>query len=265
MPIQKSFDIENLKNRKLYAIPVDLLEPDPNQPRKHFDEKSLRRLANSIRNDKVLQPILFTKQPDSSQLTIVSGERRWRASKLIEMETIPGIYIAKPSEFMALAENMVREDLTPIERAEAIQRIIEVGKFTHEIIADRLGKSRTTITNLLSLTRLPDEIKDECRNSREYPFRELLSVAHKKTQKGMTTAFNKLKSKNKTDDEKDRQKSTNSKQLTSSQKSRLVSKYSIALKELLDKHSDIIEADTVDHMVMLRDSLVKRLATLTDR
>jgi ParB family chromosome partitioning protein len=198
--MEKKLDIENLKNRKLYAIPVDLLEPDPNQPRKYFDEKSIKRLAASIKTDKVLQPILFTKQPESNQLTIVSGERRWRASKLIEMETIPGIYIAKPSEFIALAENMVREELTPIERAEAIQRIVEDGKFTHEIVAARLGKSRATITNILSLAKLPEEIKANCRNTKEYPLRELIKVARKPTAKGQITAFQKLREKVEKDD-----------------------------------------------------------------
>lgn len=261
----KELEVENLKNRKLYDIPVDQLEPDPDQPRKYFDEDSLQRLAKSIKTDKVLQPILFSKQSESGQLTIISGERRWRASKLVGLETIPGIYIARPSEFMALAENMVREELTPIERSEAIKRIIDDGKYTHEIVAARLGKSRSSITNILSLAKLPDDIKDECRNSKEYPLRELLKVASKKTPKGMATAFKKLKAKSNTEHEVGKQRKKKASQLTSSQKSKLVSKYSISLKELLDDHDDIIEADTVDHMVMLRDSLVKRLASLTDR
>lgn len=190
-----SSDFSNLKNRKLYIIPVDELVPDPDQPRKYFEEKSIEGLAKSIKSHDVLQPILFTVKPDSSELIIISGERRWRASKLANKKNIPGIFIKDSNEFIALVENMVRVNLTPIERAEAIHRLIEKYDYTHEDVADRLSKSRSNISNVLSLIRLPDEIKDECRSSNQYPLRELLVIARKATPKGMKTSFAKLKDK----------------------------------------------------------------------
>lgn len=192
--MKENFDIESLEDHKLYSVPIGLLKPDPDQPRKHFESESINGLAKSIEKNSVLQPIHFTRL-NSKELRIISGERRWQASKIAGLKFIPGIYLAKPSKIVALIENMAREDLNPLERAEAIQRLISKHKYKQEEIAEQLGMSRSNISNVLSLIKLSDEIKNECRESKDYSLRELLKIARKATEEDMTDAFNKLKEK----------------------------------------------------------------------
>lgn len=139
----------------IIEITLDSIEVNPYQPRTYFDEESLRELASSIRELGVIQPITVRKIGDSFQL--VSGERRFRASKLVGNKTIPAyIRIANDQEMleMALVENIQRKNLDPIEVALSYQRLIDEIQLTQEELSTRVGKKRSTVTNYLRLLKL---------------------------------------------------------------------------------------------------------------
>lgn len=149
----------------LRHIVLDAIEPNPNQPRKKFPAESLEELADSIRAHGLLQPIIVTPlarfgAPVRYQL--VAGERRWRAAQLAGLRTVPALVQEtrkNESLELALIENLQREDLNPIEAAAAFQRLAQEFGLKHEEIAQRTGKDRATITNLLRLLRLPPEVQ----------------------------------------------------------------------------------------------------------
>ena len=142
-------------------ISVNDIHPNPNQPRKNFDQTALEELAQSIKNHGVIQPLVVNKQDDGYM--IIAGERRWRASKIAGLEYVPCIvknYTEKQIKEIALIENLQREDLNPVEAARAIKLLMDEYNFTQEIVADRIGKSRPNVTNLLRLLSLyPDVLK----------------------------------------------------------------------------------------------------------
>ena len=146
--------VSELERNKLY--------PNPNQPRKHFDDEALQELANSIKIHGVIQPIIVNKQ-DGDKYLIIAGERRWRASRIAGLSSVPVVvktYTEKQVKEVSLIENLQREDLNPIEAARAIKQLMEEYNFTQEAVADRIGKSRSNITNTLRLLSLyPDVIK----------------------------------------------------------------------------------------------------------
>jgi len=142
-------------------IDIDKIEANPNQPRSRFDEESLLELADNIKQIGLIQPITVREvSPDKYQ--IISGERRWRASKLIELKTIPA-YVRKTNDedvlLLALVENVQREDLDAIEIAVTYQRLIDECNLTHDQLSEKVSKPRATITNYLRLLKLPPEIQ----------------------------------------------------------------------------------------------------------
>jgi ParB family chromosome partitioning protein len=145
----------------LIEIPVGDIDPNPNQPRVHFDEESLAELADSIRELGVLQPILV-RPVEGGRFQLIAGERRWRASRRAGLATVPAVVRTTDdltSVEQALVENIHRADLTPLEEAAAYQQLIEDFEFTHEQLATRLGKSRATVSNTLRLLTLPPAIQ----------------------------------------------------------------------------------------------------------
>jgi ParB family chromosome partitioning protein len=146
------------KSEKLDAstLPVHLIQPNPFQPRQDFDETRIRELAQSITANGVIQPITVCKMGDS--YAIVAGERRWRAAKIAGLAEIP-VYVRNVDQNkileLALIENIQREDLNPVETAQAFEQLIDKYQLTHEQIAERTGKDRSTITNFLRLLKLP--------------------------------------------------------------------------------------------------------------
>ena len=147
---------------ELDEILLDSVVPNPNQPRVHFDEATLADLSASIRELGVLQPILVRRLAgDSYQL--IAGERRWRAARMAGLQRIPAVIrmsMDLESVEQAIVENLHREDLTPLEEASAYQQLIEEFSYTHEKLAERLGKGRTSITNTLRLLQLPPKIQE---------------------------------------------------------------------------------------------------------
>ena len=155
-------DIQNGKVESSGTIEIDVneIKPNPYQPRKQFDEKALQELADSIAIHGVFTPILVKKSVQGYEL--VAGERRLRASKLAEKETIPAIVVEFNDEEMmeiALLENVQREDLNAIEEALGYQKIIEKLNMTQDQLAKRIGKSREHVTNMLRLLKLPEVIQ----------------------------------------------------------------------------------------------------------
>src|SRR3984885_5712003 len=145
--------------QELRPIPVDMVDPSPNQPRHAFDEDSLVSLAGSIRASGVLQPVLVRPLPDG-RFELIAGERRWRAAQLAGLETIPALVRARDdaeSLELALIENMAREDLNPVEEARACAALVEELGLSREEVGLRIGRSRVAVSNLVRLLDLPDE------------------------------------------------------------------------------------------------------------
>lgn len=137
------------------------IDPNQNQPRKRFDGQSLQQLADSIKQSGVLSPILVAK--NGNRYTIIAGERRWRAAMLANMQTIPAIvrdWDEIKRREAALIENMQREDLNPIEEAQGIEALMNECAMTQEAVAEKLGRSRPAIANLLRLLHLPKDMQD---------------------------------------------------------------------------------------------------------
>lgn len=144
----------------LEAVSIDLIDPSPFQPRHAFPEASLRELADSIRASGVVQPVLLRRADARYQL--VAGERRWRAARLAGLEKIPAVIRDLTDEQaleLSLTENLLREDLNPMEAARGLEVLQQKHGLTHEEIAKRLGLNRSTVTNMLRLLRLPAEVQ----------------------------------------------------------------------------------------------------------
>ena len=161
-------------------IPVDLIEPNPFQPRQSFDQDALNELAESIRNFGLIQPVTVRKK-ENGKYQIISGERRFRACRLAGLEMVPA-YIRDANDQgmleMAIVENIQRENLDPIEVAMSYQRLIEECNLTQEQMAERVGKKRASVTNYLRLLKLPAKVQHDLKVG-------LLSVGHAKVLLGV--------------------------------------------------------------------------------
>lgn len=140
-------------------LEINKIYPNPNQPRKHFDEETLRELASSIKTHGVIQPLVVNKEADGYM--IIAGERRWRASKQAGLEKVPVViknYTEKQVKEISIIENLQREDLNPIEAARAIKQLMDEYNLTQEVVSDRIGKSRSNVANTLRLLSLYPEV-----------------------------------------------------------------------------------------------------------
>jgi ParB family transcriptional regulator, chromosome partitioning protein len=147
------------ESEELRPLPVDMIDPNPNQPRSAVDEEGLVALAESVRANGVLQPVLV-RPTQGGRYELIAGERRWRAAKLAGMEEVPGLvrpHDDATSIELALVENMAREDLNPIDEARACSALVEELGLTREEVGRRVGRSRVAVSNLTRLLDLPDE------------------------------------------------------------------------------------------------------------
>src|SRR5919197_3963693 len=154
-------DRQSMANEEMFEIDIDLIEPNSFQPRMNFNEEGLEELAQSIRSNGIIQPLLI-RRIDGGRYQIVAGERRWRAAQRAGLSKVPCIIKEIPEEKMlelALVENIQRQELNAIEEAHAYKRLIEALGLTQEMVAQRVGRDRTFITNYLRLLRLPEEIQ----------------------------------------------------------------------------------------------------------
>jgi ParB family chromosome partitioning protein len=175
-----------------FNINVSMISTDPDQPRKHFDPASLSELCESIKQKGVLQPVLIRKDVDN-KIWIVAGERRYRAARMAGLERVPAILTKGIPHEIALIENLQREDLVPIEEAEALEKLAVDYRYTHEDLSQTIGKARSTITEILSLNKLPESIKSECRSANGCPRRLLVEIAKCETEEEMVLLFERAK------------------------------------------------------------------------
>ena len=152
-------------------LPISKVETSPNQPRKQFDEVSLRELADSIAEHGILQPLTVRKLP-SGYYQIIAGERRWRAARMAGLKEVPVRIIEaddRKATELALVENLQRTDLNPMEEAEGYRTLMEEYGFTQEQVADRVGKSRSAVANALRLLALPEKVRSLLENGELTP------------------------------------------------------------------------------------------------
>ncbi|BAJ63425.1 MULTISPECIES: ParB/RepB/Spo0J family partition protein [Anaerolinea] len=172
------------------SLPIHQIKPNPRQPRTEINEAHLQELAESIREHGVLQPVLVTTEPGKDGYYLVAGERRLRAAQMAGLELIPAI-IRSVSEQerleLALIENLQREDLSPLETAEAYQKLVEEFGLRHEDIAIRVGKSREAVSNTLRLLNLSAEVKKALQSGQisEGHARALLGLPHEAAQNAL--------------------------------------------------------------------------------
>jgi ParB family chromosome partitioning protein len=173
---------------KLYTLKIFEVQPDPEQPRKYFDEQALAELQASIVSHGVLQPILVREGVDGVFI-IVSGERCYQATKNAGLDTIPAIITdGEPAE-ISIIENLLRENLTAIEEAEAIERLRALHDYTLVDLGATLGKAESTMSEILSLNKLPVEVKDDCRKNPKALKSILSLIARQKTPEKMTALY----------------------------------------------------------------------------
>jgi ParB family chromosome partitioning protein len=168
-------------------IPIGLIKPNPSQPRLEMDLSKLEELSNSIREHGIIQPLILTKEPDQEEFILIAGERRLRAAKLAGLESVPAIVRQVSDQErleLALIENIQRENLTPLESAEAYQQLNDEFNLSHDQIAERVGKSRTAVTNTIRLLKLPEAARRAISNGKisEGHGRALLSLSSDKAQ-----------------------------------------------------------------------------------
>jgi ParB family transcriptional regulator, chromosome partitioning protein len=172
-------DVGEREKESIVELEIKVVEPNPKQPRKHFEEAKLEELASSIREHGVVQPIVV--RPRGNKYEIVAGERRWRASQLAGLTKVPALvrdFSEAETMEIALIENLQREDLNPLEEAEAYRILMEEYHLTQDELARRLGKSRPQITNTLRLLHLSQEARVEVETGR-------LSMGHAKVLLGV--------------------------------------------------------------------------------
>lgn len=162
LPADLVDELEKNKSRRLENLPIQSIKSNPMQPREEFNPTSLNELAESIKAQGVLQPVLVTRDSEGVYI-LIAGERRWRASKIAGLDEIPAIIINRKLSqqellFIALVENLQRENLDPIEEAEAYQSLSHRFELTQEEISERVGKSRSAVANAIRLLRLPKPI-----------------------------------------------------------------------------------------------------------
>lgn len=172
----------------LNEININDIVPNPNQPRKHFDETALNELASSIKVHGIIQPIVLNEAEDGKYM-IIAGERRWRAAKIAGLETVPAYvrrFTEKQVKEISIIENLQREDLNPIEAAKAIKQLMDEYKLTQEAVSERIGKSRSVIANTVRLLTLPNEVVDMIETNK-------LSAGHAKILVALTDPIEQIK------------------------------------------------------------------------
>jgi ParB family chromosome partitioning protein len=184
------------EKNQLYMVPLAELQPDPTQPRKYMDPVALDELTASIKQMGIIEPVVCRQDPATSLVYVVAGERRCAAARKAGLATVPAVFIdgANHPE-IALVENLLRQDLNPVEEAEALQRLMDARACQQDQLAEVIGKSKATISESLSLNKLPKEIRDECRQDPSVPKNVLVDIARKKQERGMLTKFRQYREK----------------------------------------------------------------------
>jgi len=150
------------EGNELRLLPIDLLQRSPFQPRTDFDPASLKELSDSIRAQGIVQPVLVRPTATQDRFEIIAGERRWRAAQMAGLHEVPALVRKiddRAAMCLSLIENIQREDLNPLDQARALSRLLEEFDMTHDAVAEAVGRSRSTVTNLLRLLELDDQVR----------------------------------------------------------------------------------------------------------
>jgi ParB family chromosome partitioning protein len=176
----------------LTLVPLSAVVPNPDQPRKHFAEDALADLAASIKTRGLLQPIVVRRTTDGYRL--LAGERRFRAALLVGLDRVPALIREGDDDLeIALIENLQREDLSPLEEAEALALLIERHGYSHREVADLLGKSRPYVSNTLALNKLPESVKSDLhRDGRNMSREILMGIARQDSPEAAETLWRRL-------------------------------------------------------------------------
>jgi ParB family chromosome partitioning protein len=232
---------------KLYNIALNDLTPNPGQPRKAFPGAEIHVLADSIKEKGLLQPILV-KELDDGQIIIVSGERRFRAHQLLERDTIPAWFTTGDAEELALVENLVREDLTAIETAEALKQLGDrLSDKPQANLARLIGKAESTVSEIMSLNKLTEDIRDIARGDKRFALRELKKIASKRKPEKQQELFAKYQAKIEA-------ASTGKQPRTRSQGAALHQKKISAMQKYF---MTMTADDKIDELIDLQDELAK--------
>jgi ParB family chromosome partitioning protein len=171
------------QSKGILQVPIENINPNPKQPRTDLDPEGLEELAASIREHGIIQPIIVSKKEGAQGYTIIAGERRWRAAEIAGLKMVPVIEksVSERGQLeLALVENLQRTDLTPLEMAEAYRQLAENFSMTHEQIAERVGKSRTSVTNSIRLLNLAEQVQNALGHG-------LISEGHARALLGLPT------------------------------------------------------------------------------
>jgi len=171
-----------------FTIGIRSLRMNPDQPRNFIDEEQLADLSESIRLHGIIQPVVVKKEP-GNRYTLVAGQRRYLAARMAGLDRLPAILTDGDPFEIALIENLQRSNITAIEEATALARLKELRGYTLEQMSKILGKAKPTISEIISLSRLPDEIQDRCRKDSSIPRSMLVDIARKATHAEMLMAF----------------------------------------------------------------------------
>ena len=179
---------------QLYQVPLAEIQPDPAQPRKYMDPAALDEMTASVTQVGIIEPVVCRQDPATGLVYVVAGERRCAAARKAGLPTVPAVFIDGGNYAeIALVENLLRQDLNPVEEAEALQRLMDAHAYKQDQLVVIIGKSKTTISEALSLNRLPQAIRDECRRDPAVPKNVLVVIARKKQERSMLTAFKKYR------------------------------------------------------------------------
>ena len=180
IPGGEEFSLEKEKDQ----VGIDKIKPNPHQPRKKFDPQELIELSNSIKEHGILQPLIVTSETGSGEYILIAGERRLEAARTAGLKKVP-VIVREASELqrleLALIENVQREDLDPLEEAQAYAQLADEFNLSHEEIAGKVGRNRATITNRLRLLKLPEEVKKALTDGK-------ISEGHARTLLGLSSA-----------------------------------------------------------------------------
>ena len=181
---------------QLYQVPLAELQPDPAQPRKYMDPVALDEMTASVGQVGIIEPVVCRQDPATGLVYVVAGERRCAAARKAGLPTVPVVFIDGGNYAeIALVENLLRQDLNPVEEAEALQRLMDAHAYKQDQLVVIIGKSKATISEALSLNRLPQAIRDECRQDPTVPKNVLVEIARKKQERSMLTKFKQYREK----------------------------------------------------------------------
>jgi len=188
-------DMNDCREGSYYQLDINLILPNPELPDKQYDPAGLAELADSIRQNRLYQPIVVRKN-EAGQIILVVGNRRLIAAKMAGLEKIPAIFTQGNPLEISLIENLQRENLKPLEEAEVLIRMLEEHGYSEEKLASAIGKRQPAISELIKLNRLPEIIKTECRQDDKYSRQLLTLIASLETPEAMMSLFNRAKQGN---------------------------------------------------------------------